>query len=1025
MNLPPSPFKGLSSFGDSEHDRRFFFGRARESELVAANLMASRLTVLYGPSGVGKSSLLRAGVARRLQSLVPAADGAEDAGAEVVIVDRWRDDPVAAVAAGAQARLDVSLADGLAERTLMTGSELYLVLDQMEEYVLYHGRDGGPLADELEELLTRPDLPVHVLLGVRDDSLADLDAFKRRLPALFGNLLRLDHLTRAAARSAIEGPLHAYAELGGPEVTAEDELVEAVLDQVTAGRIEPILTGRGLVDEGEPARRVEAPYLQLVLERLWEVEREQGSQTLRVTTLEQLGGAEQIVEEHLERALGGLNDEQRDLAARLFDHLVTPSGTKIAHAVDDLARYARVEPERLEPVLGTLDAARILRRVPGRSGGPPRHEIFHDVLAPAVLAWRTRRELESERAGARRRHRRLAVVAALALVALAGTLALAAWALSQRHEARKQADIARSRELAALALTELENDPELSLVFATEAARIDLSPRNESVLVRSLVASRVRAVAKTPGPVTSVELAGRQAVVAELDDRLYVTQPRLGEPKLLPLDGVVQGEYEGAVLISNARGLELRDVPSGEVVRRLPLRPGTVVPVRDVETGIVTGRLRLPRTFKVAAIGPKGTLVAVSDGTRRIVIVNAFTGDARYVLEQRSSVIALAFGPGARILASGGKDGTARLWRVPTGRQFAVLGGHKSWVTAVAFSPRATFVATASRDGTGRVWAIGKVQPVSVLADHTNPLTDISFSPNGEMVATASSDRTARVWKADTGAVLSTLAGHRDAVTGVRFVDNIDLITGSRDATVRRWYIVNAPLLKLVTDLPQPIARARFVNAQRIEAVTADGTRLLTTRDGAVVERGRAPVTEPARSREGTEATIEQNDVLLRRPDGHVLRLVGHTGPVMSVRFSQDGSRVVTASRDNDARVWNARTGASLLTLRAHFGVVRDASFSPDGRWIVTAGPQTAGLWDATSGVRLFFLYGHLKPLSTASFDATGTRIITGGLDGQLRYYLCEICVKGPDLLRAAERRLSSTGRTLSAGERRRYLGER
>ena len=240
----------------------------------------------------------------------------------------------------------------------------------MEEYVLYHGRDGGPLAGALEDVLTRPDLPVHVLLGVRDDSLADLDAFKRRLPGLFGNLLRLDHLTRAAARSAIEGPLRAYAELGGPEVTAEDELVEAVLDEVAAGRIEQHLSGRGLVDEGRRERRVEAPYLQLVLERLWEVERERGSDELRASTLAELGGAERIVEEHLERALAGLDAGERDLVARLFNYLVTPSGTKIAHAVDDLARYADEDPGRLEPVLAALDAARILRRVPGRSGRP-------------------------------------------------------------------------------------------------------------------------------------------------------------------------------------------------------------------------------------------------------------------------------------------------------------------------------------------------------------------------------------------------------------------------------------------------------------------------------------------------------------------------------------------------------------------------------------------------------------------------------------------------------------------------------
>jgi hypothetical protein len=582
------------------------------------------------------------------------------------------------------------------------------VLDQMEEYMLYHGREGGPLAAELEDVLTRTEVPVHVLLGVRDDALADLDVLKRRVPGLFGNVLRLDHLTRAAARSAIEGPLRAYAELGGPEVTAEDALVEAVLDEVAAGRIERHLTGRGLVEESERTRRVEAPYLQLVMERIWDVERERGSNVLRAATLTELGGAERIVEEHLERALQGLDEAERDLAARLFNHLVTPSGTKIAHAVDDLARYARVDPEGLGHVLGTLETARILRRVPGRSGGPPRYEIFHDVLAPAVLAWRSRRELESERAASRRRHRRLAFVAVLALVALAGTLALAAWALSQRHEARAQANLARSRELAALAVTELGADPELSLLFATQAARIDLSPRNESVLVRALWASRVRGTTNTPGQVESIEIPSkrvRRRRGARGQALCHATCPRAGEAAASGRSraGHVQGR---AADLGCPRPRASRRL-HGQV-RRLPLRPGTVVPVRDVETGKITGQLRLPSVFKFAATGPKGTLVAVSDGTRHIVIVNALTGDARYLLEQDSSVTSLLFGPGARILASGGKDGTARLWRVPTGRQFAVLGGHDSWVTAVAFSPRATLVATASRDGTGRVWAIAR-----------------------------------------------------------------------------------------------------------------------------------------------------------------------------------------------------------------------------------------------------------------------------------------------------------------------------
>ena len=118
------------------------------------------------------------------------------------------------------------------------------------------------------------------------------------------------------------------------------------------------------------------------------------------------------------------------------------------------------------------------------------------------------------------------------------------------------------------------------------------------------------------------------------------------------------------------------------------------------------GRVQLPERFAVASIGPRGTLVAVSDGTRRLVVVSALTGDARAELEQRSSVTALAFGPGAHPRARKGRHREAM---EPRHRgQFAMLGGHKSWVSDIAFSPRATFVATASRDGTGRVWAIGR-----------------------------------------------------------------------------------------------------------------------------------------------------------------------------------------------------------------------------------------------------------------------------------------------------------------------------
>ena len=88
-STPTSPYKGLNAFEDTELDALLFFGRERETEIVVANLIASRLTVLYGPSGVGKSSLLRAAVARSLRGLPEKP--------LVVVFSSWSDDPTVAL----------------------------------------------------------------------------------------------------------------------------------------------------------------------------------------------------------------------------------------------------------------------------------------------------------------------------------------------------------------------------------------------------------------------------------------------------------------------------------------------------------------------------------------------------------------------------------------------------------------------------------------------------------------------------------------------------------------------------------------------------------------------------------------------------------------------------------------------------------------------------------------------------------------------------------------------------------------
>jgi hypothetical protein len=214
-----SPFKGLASFDDSDADALLFFGREWETEVVAANVLASRLTVLYGPSGVGKSSLLRAGVVRTLRHFGSPSPA-------VAYFGTWAGEPLVGLEEAARvavanalgrepADAPGDLTDRFASWSAELGAELCLLIDQLEELFLYHPakKGAGGFVDLLPELVLRPGLRVNVLLGVRDDALAQLDVFKERIPGLFMNSLRLDYLDRDAGRKAILGPLARYAEI--------------------------------------------------------------------------------------------------------------------------------------------------------------------------------------------------------------------------------------------------------------------------------------------------------------------------------------------------------------------------------------------------------------------------------------------------------------------------------------------------------------------------------------------------------------------------------------------------------------------------------------------------------------------------------------------------------------------------------------------------------------------------------------------------------------------------------------------
>ncbi len=322
------------------------------------------------------------------------------------------------------------------------------------------------------------------------------------MPDVFGNYLPIEHLDHNAGQDAILKPIEQYNKKltnGGELVSVEPALVEEVLKQVETGQVILGETGRGTLKKETPGTLIETPFLQMVMVRLWNEERNSGSHVLQLATLQKLAdkqtgesGAKRIVRAHVGETMDALSTEKQDIAADVFHYLVTPSGTKIAHTVGDLAKYAELPKKQLAETLEELAKGekRILRGVARSADSEARYEIFHDVLATPVLDWRSRRMAarraeeereeieriarENEKAKSAKRLHAFAVVLAVMFVVAVIFLLLA---MSQRSKANAAAAVAeqaraqeeaKSRELQRINV-ELDTARSLAIKNSEEA----------------------------------------------------------------------------------------------------------------------------------------------------------------------------------------------------------------------------------------------------------------------------------------------------------------------------------------------------------------------------------------------------------------------------------------------------------------------------------------------------------------------------------------------------------------------------
>ena len=980
--VPDNPYRGLQPF--TVADKGVFFGRDDDKQRLTAMIRKQPVVVVVGPSGVGKSSLVQAGVVpvlcqqhrwsvalvrpgldlwlRLAEGLISARDG--------VPVEHVGEEPTENLVA----RLRGEGLGFLARYLRSKDRDLLVVVDQFEELLATGGHPDQGLIDLLLPPPDAAEKAARVVLTLRTDFLPALQS----VPGvqLNGRMYFVSPLTPNQMQVAVERP----AEVQG--VSFDPGVAEEIVRDAAGGAL---------------------PLLEFTLTRLWETQRHKKLTLENYNAMGRIAGAlDQVADEQVARLTDTAADRLDQVLIRLVRVVPDASGPATRQRV--LRRDVTDEEWQ---VLQRLADARLTSIATDRADNQYA-ELAHESL---ITAWQRLRNLVAENTEfltwlARIRQR----------VAEADPLPEARIAESRRWLDARPSDVpaairsfVESSETAAEArLRELQDarDRAERAREQAEGARKEAEQAAGRAEALRLAAAAELAMSGTQAPMIVALALGTESVLTEptVQGDLALRHVMGLHPQTWPEldhdDAVYAAEFspDGSMLATG----------SGDCSAR----------VFDPFTGRQLSRLDHDGPVYAVAFSPDGTVVATASADFSTRVFGAAAGKQLVRLDHNGAVNAVAFSPDGIRMATASADSSARVCDPATGEQLARLD-HQGPVNAVAFSPDGTRIATASGDHTARVfdaasgaelsrfdhdgpvhavafspdgaciatasatdesaWLSGQVTETysarvfgafdtggSMLSrlDHDGPVQAVAFSPDGKMVATASGDFSARIFDPATGTMLSRL-DHNGPVNAVAFSqDSAMVATASSDHSARVFQPATGTVL----------SRLDHDSAVNAVAFSLDGLHIAT----ASAADNSAWLLDPAT---GTHSAR----VSEAAAQAELARLV-HDSAVNAVAFSPDGSKVATASADFSARIFDPATGAERVRL-VHDSAVNAVAFSPDGSKVATASADfSARIFDPATGAERVRLV-HDSAVNAVAFSPDGSKVATASADFSARIF--------------------------------------